>query len=270
MIALVGLFFVSSKILVHLPKLSSFAAVYAGMVVAYTNDDRQAVGKTAFVPNDLLTQAAQLKANDMAEKGYFAHNSPDGKKPWYWIEKAGYVYKYAGENLAIDFIDSKDVTDAWMSSPGHKANILNSDFKEIGVATAVGMYQGRETTFVVQMFGAPAEKQVQVAKATPKTEVRSTPTAQAASIAIPEAIEKRVEGAYTDNISIIEEIVSSPKRSLIGLYSLLIALIASLMLIGALIEFKRHHKGIWLAGGILISVSALFIILVLRYGQGVV
>ena len=61
-----------------------------------------------------------MKAQDMATLGYFAHVSPDGKTPWYWIEKVGYDYQYAGENLAINFSDSKDVTNAWMASPLHK------------------------------------------------------------------------------------------------------------------------------------------------------
>ena len=233
------------------------------MVISYTNENRQAAGEPSFVPNDLLTQATQLKANDMAEKGYFAHNSPDGKKPWYWIEKAGYNYKYAGENLAIDFVDSKDVTDAWMSSPGHKANILNDDFKEIGVATAVGMYQGRETTFVVQMFGTPAQKTVRVAQSIPKPIEVSQ-----ASVVVPEAIEKRVEGAYTDNSSFVKEIVASPKRAVTSVYYVIIAIIALLMLLGAIIEFKRHHKAIWLAGGILIIAAAGLSYLLLQFGQG--
>lgn len=108
--------------------------------------------------NDLLSAAAQLKANDMAAKGYFAHVSPDGKTPWYWIDKVGYSYDYAGENLAVNFIDSADVSNAWMASPTHRANILNPVFKEVGTATAVGTYKGRNAIFVVQLFGTPTGK----------------------------------------------------------------------------------------------------------------
>lgn len=266
-VALGGLFFISSKLLATLPKISSFAAVYAGMVISYTNEHRQAFGETTFVPNDLLTQAAQLKANDMAEKGYFAHNSPDGKRPWYWIEQAGYNYKYAGENLAIDFVDSKDVTDAWMSSPKHKANILNSDFKEIGVATAVGIYQGKEVTFVVEMFGTPSEKPVRIAQSVPRVEAQTIQT-ETSSISVPEAVEKRVEGAYTDSSSLFEKVIASPKRTVASIYYIIIAILAALMLLGAIVEFRKHHKGIWLAGGVLIVVAAVLASLMLQYGQG--
>jgi len=53
----------------------------------------------------LLEQAAQLKANDMAEKGYFAHTSPDGKTPWEWLKDVSYPFLAAGENLAVNFLD---------------------------------------------------------------------------------------------------------------------------------------------------------------------
>src|SRR3989344_4740191 len=92
----------------------------------------------------------------MASKGYFAHVSPEGQSPWYWLKQAGYSFSYAGENLAVDFSDSADVSRAWLDSPGHRANILNKNFLETGVAISKGMYQGRETTFVVQFFGRQA------------------------------------------------------------------------------------------------------------------
>ncbi len=96
-----------------------------------------------------------MKADDMATKGYFAHTSPEGLTPWYWFAQVGYNYTYAGENLAINFNESKDVDTAWLASPTHRANILNSHYTEIGIATAQGMYKGVQATFVVQMFGTP-------------------------------------------------------------------------------------------------------------------
>jgi hypothetical protein len=96
-----------------------------------------------------------MKANDMATKGYFAHTSPEGLSPWYWFKQAGYDFVYAGENLAVNFSDSAEVDKAWMNSPGHRDNILNTKYTEVGIATANGMYQGRPTTFVVQEFGRP-------------------------------------------------------------------------------------------------------------------
>jgi hypothetical protein len=91
----------------------------------------------------------------MATKGYFSHTSPEGLSPWHWFDTVGYKFMYAGENLAINFSESTDVEQAWMNSPGHRANILNERFTEIGIATAQGTYQGQPTIFVAQMFGKP-------------------------------------------------------------------------------------------------------------------
>jgi hypothetical protein len=131
------------------------AAIYSSLLVDLANKDRAGQSLTVLTPNPLLEAAARMKAEDMAAKGYFAHQGPGGEKPWYWMSRAGYRYLYAGENLAIDFVNSEDVEIAWMNSPGHRANILNGYFTEIGIATAEGVYEGRPTTFVVQMFGKP-------------------------------------------------------------------------------------------------------------------
>ncbi|MBI5004417.1 hypothetical protein HZC00_04990 [Candidatus Kaiserbacteria bacterium] len=131
------------------------AAVVSAVIVDLTNGDRTTNDLSILKVNPVLVAAAQTKADDMAAKGYFAHTSPDGTDPWHWFAEAGYQFDYAGENLAIDFSDSADVERAWMNSPTHRENILNTQFTEIGIATAVGMYQGRMTTFVVQEFGTP-------------------------------------------------------------------------------------------------------------------
>jgi uncharacterized protein YkwD len=139
-----------------LPQSSSFAAIFASVLVEQTNESRQMEQLTSLTRNSVLERAAQLKAEDMAAKGYFSHNSPDGKTPWYWFAQAGYDYAAAGENLAVNFTDSKDVTEAWMHSPAHRANIMSGNYTEIGIATAHGMYKGREAVFVVQEFGRPS------------------------------------------------------------------------------------------------------------------
>ena len=128
---------------------------YYSVLVDLTNNERVENKLDALLLNPQLVEAAQKKADDMAEKGYFAHVSPDGSKPWYWFEESGYEYTYAGENLAVDFSDSEEVKDAWMDSPLHRANILNGKYTEIGIATAKGKFNGKKTTFVVQMFGSP-------------------------------------------------------------------------------------------------------------------
>ena len=90
----------------------------------------------------------------MAEKGYFAHTSPEGVAPWHWLKQVGYEYSYAGENLAIRFSDSDKLVQAWLSSPTHRANILKENFTHIGVGVATGTYQGKETLFVAQFFAS--------------------------------------------------------------------------------------------------------------------
>lgn len=132
-----------------------FALVLSVVLVDETNNNRVGQNIPALAVNLLLEEAAKRKAQDMAVGGYFSHIGPDGKTPWEWLREAGYNYRYAGENLAVNFIDSKDVVDAWMDSPGHRANILSERYTEIGIGTATGTYKGRETVFVAQYFGRP-------------------------------------------------------------------------------------------------------------------
>src|SRR3989344_2881883 len=131
------------------------AAVIQSEIVLFTNAERVQNKVSALKESVLLDRSAQAKADDMAARGYFAHNSPDGKQPWSWITAAGYNYRYAGENLAVRFIDSKDVVVAWMASPTHRANIVKPNYTEVGVGIAQGMYKGQPATFVVQHFGKP-------------------------------------------------------------------------------------------------------------------
>lgn len=135
----------------------NLAAVLPAVVALVTNNARAADNLGALKVNAELTAAAEAKANDMASKSYFAHTSPDGKLPWYWFEKAGYKYEYAGENLAVNFEDSNDVVKAWLNSPTHRFNIMRREYTEIGVGTASGTYKGHPATFVVQMFASPAK-----------------------------------------------------------------------------------------------------------------
>lgn len=151
-----------------LPANANFAAIFASVLVNQTNVERNSDSIGTLTINPKLEVAARLKAEDMAAKGYFSHNSPDGKTPWYWFEKAGYDYAAAGENLAVNFTDSKDVTAAWMRSPSHRANILNDNYTEIGIATAEGIYKGKRAIFVVQEFGRESvvARQVSTASST--------------------------------------------------------------------------------------------------------
>lgn len=124
-------------------------------VVDATNQARAARGLPALRVSDALAEASMEKAADMATAGYFAHTSPKGQEPWYWFAKNDYPYLLAGENLAINFSDPSKLLSAWLSSPEHKANILNPNFREIGVSVKTFNAGGREYTVVVELFGTP-------------------------------------------------------------------------------------------------------------------
>ena len=139
---------------------SLFADVSAQRILELTNDLRKQYGLPPLNENPLLKQAAQEKALDMIKNKYFAHFSPSGISPWYFIEKNGYDYHYAGENLAMNFIDSEEVVKAWVNSPTHRQNLLNQNYKEIGIAVLSGDITGDNLSkiVVVQMFGSPMAK----------------------------------------------------------------------------------------------------------------
>ncbi len=123
-------------------------------LLKYTNDRRAAANEPTLKLNDELSRAAAAKAADMFANQYWAHTSPAGRDPWSFISDAGYTYLFAGENLARDFGDSRSVVNAWMNSPSHKENLLNSRYQDVGFAVVNGKYNDYETTLVVQMFGA--------------------------------------------------------------------------------------------------------------------
>ncbi len=132
------------------------SAITPSSVLELTNQSRANAGLSALTYNTTLEQAAQAKAEDMLARQYFAHNTPDGKTPWTFFDAVGYAYLSAGENLAVHFTDVEPLQEAWMNSPGHKANILNSNFKEMGVGIVKGVFEGHDSIFVVEEFGNPA------------------------------------------------------------------------------------------------------------------
>lgn len=103
--------------------------------------------------NETLFQVASDKADDMLQNNYFAHTSPKGITPWIWFEKEGYDYKFAGENLAINFSSAEAQQKAWMESETHRKNILDTNFSEVGIAVKKGFINGKLATITVQEFG---------------------------------------------------------------------------------------------------------------------
>ncbi len=126
-----------------------------------TNAARERNSKPPLSLNEKLSYAATLKAQDMFKEQYWAHNSPNGTTPWVWIEKAGYDYGYAGENLARGFRTSQGVVTAWMNSPEHRDNMLSERYTNVGFAALTGTLEGEKTTLVVAEYGMPATSLLQ-------------------------------------------------------------------------------------------------------------
>jgi hypothetical protein len=124
-------------------------------VVKETNAVRSRNGLVELAIDPRLTRAAQAKADDMAARGYFAHQTPDGRMPWDWIASAGYDFLAAAENLAVGYPSDAAVVAAWMASEGHRHNLLNQKYSDVGIGIARGKYKGQDTVFVVQLFGKP-------------------------------------------------------------------------------------------------------------------
>lgn len=126
-------------------------------IVDWTNKYRLDNNLPLLTRNKLLEEGATRKVNDMFSKQYFEHISPIGTTPSDLVLSVGYTYRYTGENLAMgNFTDEKALVDAWMASPGHRANILNKNYIEIGVDTDQNDILGYHTWLSVQEFGSPA------------------------------------------------------------------------------------------------------------------
>lgn len=130
-----------------------FAAMTSQEIISLVNQEREQAGLPGLARSDSLDHAAEAKADDMAAEGYFSHTSPEGVTPWEWFRAAGYEYRYAGENLAIHFHTASSQERAWMESRTHCENILSPKYREIGAAVRPMIFEGKETTVAVQMFG---------------------------------------------------------------------------------------------------------------------
>ena len=128
-------------------------------MLSLTNRSREDNGLSALIINQKLTGAAEAKTDDMFKYQYFEHNSPSGATPWDWIKGAEYGYRYAGENLAIDFVTAEGTHMALMRSITHRDNIMKPNYTEIGIAVKKGIFDGNESIIIVEHFGAPTERE---------------------------------------------------------------------------------------------------------------
>lgn len=129
-------------------------------IISLTNKIREDKGLAILKENSKLNQAAFAKASDMLLNQYFEHISPTKIGLSSWLDQSGYDYLFAGENLAMGFNDASEVVDAWTKSKTHYANLVDSDYREIGVGMVSGPFEEEETTLVAQYFGVPSQKEL--------------------------------------------------------------------------------------------------------------
>ena len=273
LIILVEAFVFLLPTLTNLNRTGGMAAVLPAVLATLTNEERQANNLQILTTNPVLVKAAEMKANDMASKSYFAHTSPEGKTPWYWLEQVGYKYQYAGENLAINFSDSKDVTNAWMNSPTHRANIVKDKYTEVGTGIATGMYQGRQTVFVAQVYANPLVVKTEPIKIpVKKVETKSVNTK---NVAVSEAPKTKVLGAeietvnsptniarqdLTENtennqeVSLWQKLMASPRNSTNMIFFIILGVIILALILNIFIKIKHHHPNLIINGLIIIAI----------------
>ena len=158
----------ASKELSTPPPLTAYknidsAVLLPSKIISETNLQRQQNGNLLpLKENKNLNDTAFAKANDILLKQYFEHISPAGVGPGDLAQKYGYDYIVEGENLILgNFSSEEEVVQDWMNSPGHRANILNVRYTEIGVAIIKGIYKGETVWVGVQEFGLPLSSCVQ-------------------------------------------------------------------------------------------------------------
>lgn len=273
-----AVYFVQTKVVF---KHTDFlASVLPGVLATLTNQDRAASGIPTLSVDAHLSEAAQMKADDMAAKGYFSHVDPEGRQPWYWLQKAGYEYAYAGENLAVNFTDSEDVQEAWMNSPTHHANIVKPQYTRIGIGVAQGMYQGKETTFVVQFFATPrsaaasvmapttpepepilanapseeTDSQVLGAETAPTPVVESRPVSVA--LEVKETAPEPVSEVSAPALSFFAQVAASPNHTVVYVLAGLAGFFALLLLIAIGVHIQVQYLEV-LGGGLIILLVAL-------------
>ena len=132
--------------ILYIPLVDSQVKSYEEQVAELVNAKRKAAGLKALKLNWELSRVARVKAQDMKDNKYFAHNSPVYGTPFNMIKNFGISYKTAGENIAKGQRTPQAVVDAWWNSEGHRKNMMNSSYTEIGVGYVADGY------YWVQMF----------------------------------------------------------------------------------------------------------------------
>ena len=118
---------------INIPTISSLTTAFEAEVVHLVNQRRAEHGLKPLIQDWQLSRVARYKSQDMKDLGYFSHTSPTYGSPFQMMKSFGISYRTAGENIAKGYALPEAVVNAWMNSPGHRANILNSTYTHIGV-----------------------------------------------------------------------------------------------------------------------------------------
>lgn len=140
------------------PVIVTYKTIDANDVIDAVNKERKSVGLPTLARSTQLTKAACLKAQDMIDKNYWSHDSPDGRKPWDFVLSTGYRYQTMGENLGYGkFADASSVVESWMDSAGHRENILKTTYTETGmcVINADNYLDDGRHRVIVNMLASP-------------------------------------------------------------------------------------------------------------------
>lgn len=129
-------------------------STYEDQVIALVNQERARAGCAALTVNTVLMSAAEAHSLDMATRGYFDHTNPEGLLPWDRARAAGYPSSSVGENIAAGYTTPDSVMLGWMKSNGHRRNIQNCSYREIGVGY-VKVNGSQWGSYWTQMFGKP-------------------------------------------------------------------------------------------------------------------
>lgn len=122
-------------------------------ILQAVNAQRAKVGSPALVTDPVLQSLAQMHASDMVKHDYFSHTNSAGITFQQRIESSAYTGTTTAENLGLTSGPAVEIVDGWMGSEGHRTNLLNSAYGEVGIGVATGTWQGFSAVFAVAVFG---------------------------------------------------------------------------------------------------------------------
>lgn len=175
-------------------------------IIKDTNYERASMGVAQLKVSERLTEAAQKRAEYLAKTGQFDHLA-GGSNSKVDVQKTGYNSKYWGENLAIFAKTPEVVVPAWINSPGHRKNLRNPKFNDVGIGIAQGEYQGKDTVFIVQIFG---QELVKIAS----TNIATTSTISVATSSTSSSVAKSDDAEPTKKLAELKAMVDSLTKQL--------------------------------------------------------